>query len=191
MRGQVITGLRRLRPEVLATREVQFALEVYNVYQQGNWTAFFALARGAPYVAACLMHFFFNKLRSRALQVLHTTVRSAAAATHLNPLREQRSVVFGSVPFALRAAAAVLFCFADWHGAREDAPACGQARGVADDGLRRRGGAAVRAPRPSAGVRRRRPRAALPARQLLHHARRDPPTPPLRSTVNPTKRATT
>jgi hypothetical protein len=81
----VITGLRRLRPEVLATREVQFALETYNVYRAGNWTAFFALAKGAPYVASCLMHAFFNKMRSRALKVLHSTVSlSPGSASHMH-----------------------------------------------------------------------------------------------------------
>jgi len=96
-RGQVITGLRRLRPEVLATREVQFALEAYSVYRAGNWTAFFALAKGAPYVASCLMHAFFNKLRSRALKVLHSTVSLSPSSATTGQLHSHLAAWVGHV----------------------------------------------------------------------------------------------
>jgi hypothetical protein len=68
---QVLTGLKQLRPEVLRSREVQFALAVFNAYQLGNWAKFFQLAAAAPYVPACLMHFFFNPMRARALRLLN------------------------------------------------------------------------------------------------------------------------
>lgn len=75
---QVIDGLKGLRPQVLRSREVQFALEVYGVYQHGNWQRFFQLVEGAPYIAACLMHFFFNNIRARALRLVNDHYVSAS-----------------------------------------------------------------------------------------------------------------
>eukprot|EP00808_Paulinella_micropora_P012950 g72042.t1 len=50
--------------------DVRFAVEVYQAWRMDNYAKFFALARRGTLLQAALMHREFNRMRSRALQVM-------------------------------------------------------------------------------------------------------------------------
>jgi hypothetical protein len=49
---------------------IQFALQVYSAYRDGEYATFFKLFRQANYYHACLMLFHINSVRMKALQVI-------------------------------------------------------------------------------------------------------------------------
>ena len=63
--------LMGLRPNVVHSPEMRFALEVFTVYRAGNWVRFFRLLDEAPYMAACVMHIFFRKAQAQALKLMN------------------------------------------------------------------------------------------------------------------------
>lgn len=71
--------LRGLRPDVLRSPPVQFAIKVHNTYKSGNYAGFFRLAAQAPYVTACLLSVFFTSARRKYLRLLNATVVKGAA----------------------------------------------------------------------------------------------------------------
>jgi len=73
MRSEMLNDLRGVRPEVLAHRDVQFALECHRAYHESNVATFFRLVKKATYLQTCCLHKFFNRIRGKALELMNST----------------------------------------------------------------------------------------------------------------------
>jgi hypothetical protein len=69
-RGDFVTCLRELRPEILAAPPVQLALQFFEAYHSSNYVGFFTLVRRAGYLFACLGHWYFHTMRAWGLRLL-------------------------------------------------------------------------------------------------------------------------
>ncbi|CAG7722974.1 unnamed protein product, partial [Allacma fusca] len=55
---------------VLASNQVQFAIKVHMAIFEKNYSLFFKLVLGAPYLTACILHRYFFQVRSTALRTI-------------------------------------------------------------------------------------------------------------------------
>jgi hypothetical protein len=65
--------LYRYTPDVLLSPPVQLALAAHCAYHDNNVIAFFRIVRNATYLQACVLHKYFSKIRSRALETMNAT----------------------------------------------------------------------------------------------------------------------
>ena len=72
-RSEMLNDLRSARPAVLLSPDVQLALAANRAYHANNIIEFFRLVRSASYLQACVLHKYFSKMRSRALEVVNAT----------------------------------------------------------------------------------------------------------------------
>ncbi|KAK9845825.1 hypothetical protein WJX81_003544 [Elliptochloris bilobata] len=68
-----INMLRKCRPAVLASADVQRVLGLQRLLGSGTWVGFLRAATAAPYLQACLAHMYFPRVHARALCVLART----------------------------------------------------------------------------------------------------------------------
>ena len=81
--GDVIFSFMNLRESVQSSPEVKFAVKVMNAIQTNNYVRFFKLAKEATYLQVCIMHRYFNRLRSDALNVMVRSLHSIGKVQHL------------------------------------------------------------------------------------------------------------
>ena len=72
-KSEMLNDLRSARPAVLQSPDVQLALAANRAYHANNIIEFFRLVRSASYLQACVLHKYFSKMRSRALEVVNAT----------------------------------------------------------------------------------------------------------------------
>ena len=72
-RSEMLNDLRSARPAVLLSSDVQLALAANRAYHADNIVEFFRLVQRASYLQACVLHKYFSKMRSRALEVMNAT----------------------------------------------------------------------------------------------------------------------
>ena len=72
-KSEMLNDLRSARPAVLQSPDVQLALAANRAYHANNIIEFFRLVRSASYLQACVLHKYFSKVRSRALEVVNAT----------------------------------------------------------------------------------------------------------------------
>ncbi|XP_071448238.1 germinal-center associated nuclear protein [Hetaerina americana] len=65
--GNFMWEVQELRPEIQQSIPVRFAVQVYFALSSGNYVRFFKLIKSATYLNACLMHRYFNQVRTKAL----------------------------------------------------------------------------------------------------------------------------
>ncbi|XP_063243148.1 germinal-center associated nuclear protein isoform X2 [Bacillus rossius redtenbacheri] len=65
--GNFLWDLKQVRPEVLRSPEVQFALRVHAAISSQNYVRFFRLVRHTSYLNACLLQRYFCQVRTGAL----------------------------------------------------------------------------------------------------------------------------
>ena len=72
-RREMLNDLRGARAEVLTHPDVQLALEANRAYGDGNVVAFFRAVDRATYLQACVLHKYFARVRSKALETMNAT----------------------------------------------------------------------------------------------------------------------
>ncbi|XP_055586084.1 germinal-center associated nuclear protein [Uranotaenia lowii] len=77
--GNFLWEIKQLPKDILKSREVRFALEVYFAVENNNYVRFFRLVEKTTYMNACILLRYFNQVRSRALQTM------LRAYTYRNP----------------------------------------------------------------------------------------------------------
>ncbi|KNC49054.1 uncharacterized protein AMSG_05013 [Thecamonas trahens ATCC 50062] len=75
---EALLDLLTLPAELLASPDLAFALDVVQAFKTGNYAKFFNLVRSTTYLNACLIHKFFNPMRSVALRTMNRAYRSVA-----------------------------------------------------------------------------------------------------------------
>ncbi|XP_046386444.1 germinal-center associated nuclear protein [Ischnura elegans] len=68
--GNFMWEVQELRPEIQQSIPVRFAVQVYFALSSGNYVRFFNLVKSATYLNACLMHRYFNQVRTKALAAI-------------------------------------------------------------------------------------------------------------------------
>lgn len=62
--------VKQLRPEILNSPEVRFAISVYLAMESNNYVKFFALVRSTTYMNACILLRYFTQMRVKALTIM-------------------------------------------------------------------------------------------------------------------------
>lgn len=81
--GNFLWEIKRLEKDILNSKEVRFALDLYFAVALNNYVKFFNLVREASYMNACLLLKYFTQIRVKAIfTILRSyTVRRAATVT--------------------------------------------------------------------------------------------------------------
>ncbi|KAM9850955.1 germinal-center associated nuclear protein [Aulostomus maculatus] len=69
--GDILRDVQQFRDEVRNSPEVKFAVQAFAAVNSNNFVRFFKLVKGASYLASCLLHRYFNQVRSKALKTLN------------------------------------------------------------------------------------------------------------------------
>ncbi|KAM9347509.1 germinal-center associated nuclear protein [Symphorus nematophorus] len=80
--GDILRDVQQFRDEVRNSPEVKFAVQAFAAVNSNNFVRFFKLVKGASYLASCLLHRYFNQVRTKALKTLtlaHTVGQRGSA----------------------------------------------------------------------------------------------------------------
>ncbi|XP_037543110.1 germinal-center associated nuclear protein [Nematolebias whitei] len=69
--GDILREVQQFREEVRKSPEVKFAVQACAAVNSNNFVRFFKLVKGASYLASCLLHRYFNQVRTMALKTLN------------------------------------------------------------------------------------------------------------------------
>ncbi|CAJ1078722.1 germinal-center associated nuclear protein isoform X1 [Xyrichtys novacula] len=69
--GDILREVQQFRDEVRRSPEVKFAVQAFTAVNSNNFVRFFKLVKGASYLASCLLHRYFNQVRTKALKTLN------------------------------------------------------------------------------------------------------------------------
>lgn len=69
--GDILREVQQFREEVRKSPEVKFAVQAFAAVSSNNFVRFFKLVKGASYLSSCLLHRYFNQIRSKALKALN------------------------------------------------------------------------------------------------------------------------
>ncbi|XP_013856796.1 germinal-center associated nuclear protein, partial [Austrofundulus limnaeus] len=69
--GDILREVQQFREEVRKSPEVKFAVQAFAAVNSNNFVRFFKLVKGASYLASCLLHRYFNQVRTMALKALN------------------------------------------------------------------------------------------------------------------------
>ncbi|CAL8387635.1 unnamed protein product [Gadus morhua 'NCC'] len=69
--GDTLREVQQFRDEVRNSPEVKFAVQAFAALNSNNFVRFFKLVKCASYLASCLLHRYFNQVRSKALLTLN------------------------------------------------------------------------------------------------------------------------
>ncbi|KAF7658146.1 hypothetical protein LDENG_00016710 [Lucifuga dentata] len=69
--GDILREVQQFRDEVRNSPEVKFAVQAFAALNSNNFVRFFKLVKGASYLASCLLHRYFNQVRTKALKTLN------------------------------------------------------------------------------------------------------------------------
>ncbi|XP_058444936.1 protein xmas-like [Malaya genurostris] len=68
--GNFLWEIKQLPADILNSKQIRFALEVYFALENNNYIRFFRLVRQTSYMNACILLRYFNQIRTRALQTM-------------------------------------------------------------------------------------------------------------------------
>lgn len=73
--------VKQLRPEILNSPEVRFAISVYLAMESNNYVKFFSLVRSTTYMNACILLRYFTQVRVKALKIMQKAYVARAPIT--------------------------------------------------------------------------------------------------------------
>ncbi|CAL8240621.1 unnamed protein product [Merluccius merluccius] len=88
--GDILREVQQFREEVRNSPEVKFAVQAFTALNSNNFVRFFKLVKCASYLASCLLHRYFNQVRTKALLTLNIA----------HTVGSQRSTMFPVVDLA-------------------------------------------------------------------------------------------
>lgn len=68
--GNFLWEVKQLAADILHSRQIRFALQVYFALESNNYARFFRLVRQTTYMNACILLRYFNQIRTRALETM-------------------------------------------------------------------------------------------------------------------------
>ncbi|XP_055018999.1 LOW QUALITY PROTEIN: germinal-center associated nuclear protein [Boleophthalmus pectinirostris] len=69
--GDILREVQQFRDDVRNSVEVKFAVHAFSAVNSNNFVRFFKLVQSASYLSSCLLHGYFNQVRSLALKTLN------------------------------------------------------------------------------------------------------------------------
>ena len=68
--GNFLWEFKQMSEEILSSKDVRFALDVYFALENNNYIKFFELVRQTSYLNACILLRYFNQVRIKALVII-------------------------------------------------------------------------------------------------------------------------
>lgn len=79
--GDILREVQQFRDEVRNSAEVKFAVQAFAAVNANNFVRFFKLVKSASYLSGCLLHRYFNQVRSKALKTLNIALTVGTRST--------------------------------------------------------------------------------------------------------------
>lgn len=79
--GDILREVQQFRDSVRNSAEVKFAVQAFSAVNNNNFVRFFKLVKSASYLASCLLHRYFNQVRSRGLKTLNVAYTVGTRST--------------------------------------------------------------------------------------------------------------
>ncbi|XP_016305475.1 germinal-center associated nuclear protein-like [Sinocyclocheilus anshuiensis] len=86
--GDILREVQQFRKEVRESREVDFAVQACAALNSNNFVRFFKLVSAASYLSSCILHRYFNQVRSKALKILNVAFTVGSQRSTIFPLED-------------------------------------------------------------------------------------------------------
>uniref|UniRef100_A0A672MLX2 Germinal-center associated nuclear protein n=1 Tax=Sinocyclocheilus grahami TaxID=75366 RepID=A0A672MLX2_SINGR len=86
--GDILREVQQFRKGVRESREVDFAVQACAALNSNNFVRFFKLVSAASYLSSCILHRYFNQVRSKALKILNVAFTVGSQRSTIFPLED-------------------------------------------------------------------------------------------------------
>uniref|UniRef100_A0A8C1G108 Germinal-center associated nuclear protein n=1 Tax=Cyprinus carpio TaxID=7962 RepID=A0A8C1G108_CYPCA len=86
--GDILREVQQFRKEVRESREVDFAVQACAALNSNNFVRFFKLVNAASYLSSCILHRYFNQVRSKALKILNVAFTVGSQRSTIFPVED-------------------------------------------------------------------------------------------------------
>ncbi|KAL1267579.1 hypothetical protein QQF64_032942 [Cirrhinus molitorella] len=86
--GDILREVQQFRKEVRESREVDFAVQAFAALNSNNFVRFFKLVSAASYLSSCILHRYFNQVRSKALKILNVAFTVGSQRSTIFPVED-------------------------------------------------------------------------------------------------------
>ncbi|XP_052462494.1 germinal-center associated nuclear protein isoform X1 [Carassius gibelio] len=86
--GDILREVQQFRKEVRESREVNFAVQAFAALNSNNFVRFFKLVSAASYLSSCILHRYFNQVRSKALKILNVAFTVGSQRSTIFPVED-------------------------------------------------------------------------------------------------------
>ncbi|XP_052421100.1 germinal-center associated nuclear protein-like [Carassius gibelio] len=86
--GDILREVQQFRKEVRESREVDFAVQACAALNSNNFVRFFKLVSAASYLSSCILHRYFNQVRSKALKILNVAFTVGSQRSTIFPVED-------------------------------------------------------------------------------------------------------
>lgn len=84
--GDILREVQQFRKEVRESPEVDFAVQAFAALNSNNFVRFFKLVNSASYLSSCMLHRYFNQVRSKALKILNVAFTVGSQRSTIFPI---------------------------------------------------------------------------------------------------------
>ncbi|KAI5628091.1 germinal-center associated nuclear protein [Silurus asotus] len=86
--GDILREIQQFRKEVRDSVEVKFAVQAFSALNSNNFVRFFKLVKAASYLSGCILHRYFNQVRSAALKALNVAFTVSSQRSTIFPVED-------------------------------------------------------------------------------------------------------
>ncbi|CAM4601451.1 unnamed protein product [Leuciscus chuanchicus] len=86
--GDILREVQQFRKEVRGSPEVDFAVQAFAALNSNNFVRFFKLVSAASYLSSCILHRYFNQVRSKALKILNVAFTVGSQRSTIFPIED-------------------------------------------------------------------------------------------------------
>ncbi|CAL1527063.1 unnamed protein product [Lymnaea stagnalis] len=86
--GDILREIQQLRPEIRDSPQISFAVKAYNALNSNNYVRFFRLFQEASFLNGCVLHRYFNQIRSKALLIIMKALGALGKNRVMYPIEE-------------------------------------------------------------------------------------------------------
>lgn len=86
--GDILREVQQFRKEVRESPEVDFAVQAFAALNSNNFVRFFKLVSAASYLSSCILHRYFNQVRSKALKILNVAFTVGSQRSTIFPIED-------------------------------------------------------------------------------------------------------
>ncbi|KAG1937671.1 SAC3/GANP/Nin1/mts3/eIF-3 p25 family [Pimephales promelas] len=86
--GDILREVQQFRKEIRESPEVDFAVKAFAALNSNNFVRFFKLVSAASYLSSCILHRYFNQVRSKALKILNVAFTVGSQRSTIFPIED-------------------------------------------------------------------------------------------------------